>query len=383
MALLEERRKKLQAEGLFDPARKKRIPYLPRVIGVVTSPTGAVIRDILHRLRDRFPSRVLVWPVRVQGEGAAEEVAAAIRGFNAILPGGRIPRPDLLIIARGGGSIEDLWAFNEEVSVRAVAASRIPTIAAVGHETDWTLIDHVADLRAPTPTGAAEMAIPVRIELLAATRDLASRHQLAHRRRMETWRRDFLALYRTLPTLNELLALRRQKLDEISGRLGRSLKAEVSVKRKGYDGLAPRLAPLLLDRAFARNRERLGLLSTRVSAARAAGLRDAARRFHAAAARHDLDSVARLVARQRQRLEQDARLLRSYSYEAVLDRGYALVIGPGGNAVRSADQVSTGDPLMIRVASGDFGATVSGPGRPKSRRSLPRSSVRPEQGKLF
>jgi exodeoxyribonuclease VII large subunit len=183
--------------------------------------------------------------------------------------------------------------------------------------------------------------------------------------------------------LNELLALRRQKLDDISGRLGRSLKAEVSVKRKGYDGFAPRLAPQLLDRAFARSRERLGLLGGRASAARGAALRDAKRRYHVTAARHDIDSVARLVARQRQRLEQGGRLLRSYSYEAVLDRGYALVIGPGGEAVRSADQVSTGDPLMIRVASGDFGATVSGPGRPKSRRSLPRSSVRPEQGKLF
>ena len=190
MVLLEERRKKLAAEGLFDAARKKPIPYLPSVIGVVTSPTGAVIRDILHRLRDRFPRHVLVWPVRVQGEGAAEEVAAAIRGFNAIAGGRALPRPDLLIVARGGGSIEDLWAFNEEVAVRAVAASAIPVIAAVGHETDWTLVDHAADLRAPTPTGAAEMAVPVRAELLAATRELASRHELSLRRAMEARRRD-------------------------------------------------------------------------------------------------------------------------------------------------------------------------------------------------
>ena len=198
MALLEERRKKLLAEGLFDPARKKPIPYLPRVIGVVTSPSGAVIRDILHRLRDRFPSHVLVWPVRVQGEGAAEEVAAAVRGFNAIAAGGRVPRPDLLIVARGGGSIEDLWAFNEEIAVRAVAASRIPVIAAVGHETDWTLIDYAADLRAPTPTGAAEMAVPVLAELVAATRELASRHMLSHRRGMEARRREVAALSRAL-----------------------------------------------------------------------------------------------------------------------------------------------------------------------------------------
>lgn len=383
MALIEERRRKLQAEGLFDAARKKPIPYLPRLIGVVTSPTGAVIRDILHRLRDRFPSRVLVWPVRVQGEGAAEEVAAAIRGFNAIGLGGALPRPDLLIVARGGGSIEDLWAFNEEMTVRAVAESRIPVIAAIGHETDWTLVDHAADLRAPTPTGAAEMAVPVRAELLVAARALASRHERARGRFMETRRRDLLAVARALPSLDDLLALRRQKLDDVGGRLGRSLRAEVIAKRKGYSAFGLRLASRLLDRVFARGRERLSLLGGRARQANAGGLRDARRSFDAAGLRHDIDSVARLVARQRQRLDQYGRLLRSYSYEAVLDRGYALVIGPGGDAVRSADQVSTGDPLMIRVAAGDFGATVSGPGRPKSRRSLPRSSTRSEQGELL
>ncbi|WP_284246866.1 exodeoxyribonuclease VII large subunit, partial [Methylobacterium haplocladii] len=172
MALLEERRKLLAAEGLFAPERKRPIPYLPRVIGVVTSPTGAVIRDILHRLQDRFPRPVLVWPVRVQGEGAAEEIATAIRGFNALAPGGKIPRPDVLIVARGGGSIEDLWAFNEEAVVRAASEGTIPLISAVGHETDTTLIDFVSDRRAPTPTGAAEMAVPVRADLLGAIRDL-------------------------------------------------------------------------------------------------------------------------------------------------------------------------------------------------------------------
>jgi exodeoxyribonuclease VII large subunit len=167
MALLEERKKKLAAEGLFDEARKQLLPYLPTVIGVVTSPTGAVIRDILHRLADRFPRRVLVWPVRVQGEGSAEEVAAAIRGFNALPEGGRTPRPDLIIVARGGGSLEDLWSFNEEIVVRAAAESMIPLISAVGHETDFTLIDLASDRRAPTPTAAAEMAVPVRVDLIA------------------------------------------------------------------------------------------------------------------------------------------------------------------------------------------------------------------------
>src|SRR6478752_3019938 len=176
MALLEERKKRLAAEGLFDPARKQLLPYLPAVIGVITSPTGAVIRDILHRLADRFPRRVLLWPVRVQGDGAAEEIAAAIRGFNALPADGALPQPDVLIVARGGGSIEDLWSFNEEIVVRAAADSMIPLISAVGHETDLTLIDFVADQRAPTPTAAAEMAVPVRSELVARVDSLARRN---------------------------------------------------------------------------------------------------------------------------------------------------------------------------------------------------------------
>src|SRR5690606_2893871 len=175
LKLLEDRRKKLAAEGLFDAARKRALPFLPAVIGVVTSPTGAVIRDILHRLADRFPRRVLVWPVLVQGEGAAAQVAAAIRGFNALPAGGRVPRPDLLIVARGGGSLEDLWAFNEEIVVRAAAESAIPLISAVGHETDTTLIDYAADRRAPTPTAAAEIAVPVRRELLVQAGELERR----------------------------------------------------------------------------------------------------------------------------------------------------------------------------------------------------------------
>jgi exodeoxyribonuclease VII large subunit len=383
MALLEERRKKFLAEGLFDQKRKKPIPYLPRIIGVITSPTGAVIRDILHRLRDRFPMHVLVWAVRVQGEGAAEEVAAAMRGFNAIAPGGRVPRPDLLIVARGGGSIEDLWAFNEEVAVRAVAASKIPVIAAVGHETDWTLIDHAADLRAPTPTGAAEMAVPVLAELVAATRELASRHALSHGRGMEARRREVFALGRALPSLDELFALRRQKLDEVGGRLGRSLRIEVMKKRSGYEASGRRLSPHLLARLVERRREHIGAARDRLRLVHAAAVRDALRSFRAVAGRHDIASVARIVTRQRQRLTEVGRLLQSYSYEAVLDRGFALVVGATGEAVRSAAQVSTGDPLTIRVSKGEIGAIVSGPGKPKSRRSLPRRVPHPDQGTLL
>src|SRR5215213_2912183 len=193
MALLEERKKKLAAEGLFDEARKQLIPFLPTVIGVITSPTGAVIRDILHRLSDRFPRHVIVWPVRVQGEGSAEQVAAAIRGFNALPATGPIRRPDLLIVARGGGSLEDLWSFNEEIVVRAAADSMIPLISAVGHETDVTLIDFASDKRAPTPTAAAEMAVPVRTDLIAELMSKARRGAVAWQRCQEARRTELRA----------------------------------------------------------------------------------------------------------------------------------------------------------------------------------------------
>ena len=207
MALLEERRKKFIAEGLFDEARKQLLPYLPTVIGVITSPTGAVIRDILHRLADRFPRHVLVWPVRVQGEGSAAEVAAAIEGFNGA-SGARAapPRPDLLIVARGGGSLEDLWSFNEEIVVRAAAASMIPLISAVGHETDVTLIDFAADRRAPTPTAAAEMAVPVRADLLVDIDSLARRALACWRRNQEARRTELRSAARALPDADEVLA---------------------------------------------------------------------------------------------------------------------------------------------------------------------------------
>src|SRR5437868_5074200 len=212
MALLEERRRKLAAEGLFDDARKQLIPYLPETIGVVTSPTGAVIRDILHRLADRFPRHVIVWPVKVQGEGSAEQVAAAIRGFNALPETGRIRKPDLLIVARGGGSLEDLWSFNEEIVVRAAADSMIPLISAVGHETDSTLIDFVSDRRAPTPTAAAEMAVPVRLDLLSKIDSLARRQFSCWGRGLEARRTELRAAARALPGADDLLALPRQKL---------------------------------------------------------------------------------------------------------------------------------------------------------------------------
>ena len=232
MAMLEKRKAALAAEGLFEAARKRALPFLPEVIGVITSPSGAVIRDILHRLRDRFPRRVLVWPVTVQGPNCAAEVAAAIRGFNALAPGGPVPRPDLLIVARGGGSIEDLWGFNEEIVVRAAAASAIPLISAVGHETDTTLIDFAADRRAPTPTAAAEMAVPVRLDLLAGLarlRGAAARRAGARDRRCAGQRLRDLA--RGLPRPEALLAERAQRLDGLALRLPRALTALARERR--------------------------------------------------------------------------------------------------------------------------------------------------------
>ncbi|MFC0207865.1 exodeoxyribonuclease VII large subunit, partial [Chelativorans intermedius] len=213
MALLEERKRKLAAEGLFAQERKRPLPFMPRVIGVVTSPTGAVIRDIIHRITDRFPVHVLVWPVRVQGETTGDEVSAAVAGFNALERDGPIPRPDLLIVARGGGSLEDLWGFNDEAVVRAVAASQIPVISAVGHETDWTLIDLAADRRAPTPTGAAEMAVPVKAELEADLARLAARLKAAISRDVERRRQGLRAVARALPSPDQLFALPRRRFD--------------------------------------------------------------------------------------------------------------------------------------------------------------------------
>src|ERR1700704_1130781 len=234
MALLDERKKKLAAEGLFDEARKQLLPWLPEVIGVVTSPTGAVIRDILHRLSDRFPRRVLVWPVKVQGEGSAEQIAAAIRGFNALPKAGRIPRPDLLIVARGGGSLEDLWSFNEEIVVRAAAESTIPLISAVGHETDITLIDLAADKRAPTPTAAAEMAVPVRAELFVEVLSYTRRMMLCWLRGQESRRNELRAAARALPGLSELLAIPRQRLDSAGASLPRGLKANTNAHHRRF-----------------------------------------------------------------------------------------------------------------------------------------------------
>src|SRR5215469_2213925 len=264
MALLEERKKKLAVEGLFEAARKQLLPFLPRVIGVVTSPTGAVIRDILHRLAERFPRHVLVWGVRVQGDRAAEQVTAAIRGFNALPVGGPIARPDLIIVARGGGSLEDLWSFNEEIVVRAAAESSIPLISAVGHETDVTLIDFAADKRAPTPTAAAEMAVPVRVELINRIDSLARRNLACWQRGEEARRTELRAAIRALPSAEELFALPRQRLDHAAARLPRALTANAQLHHQQFSRVAGRLRPQVLQARMARCADALRGLGERL-----------------------------------------------------------------------------------------------------------------------
>ncbi|MCJ2053677.1 exodeoxyribonuclease VII large subunit [Methylobacterium sp. J-070] len=392
MALLEERKKQLAAEGLFAPEHKRAIPYLPRVVGVVTSPTGAVIRDILHRLEDRFPRPVLVWPVRVQGDGAAEEVAAAIRGFNALPAGGPIPRPDVLIVARGGGSIEDLWAFNEECVVRAAFASAIPLISAVGHETDTTLIDHVSDRRAPTPTGAAEMAVPVRADLIAAVADFAARGIGAVGRRIERDRSDLRALARALPSADTVLAAKRQRLDLAEARLAPALAAGASRHRARLQLLLDRLARRSPDVALANARARLARidhrplqalrndvqrrgealvqLGRRLVVARDASLERAralqGRRTDRLIALSDrlAQAGARGVERRRDRLEGLAGLLGSLSYRAVLERGYVLVRDAAGMPVRRAADAAAALRLSLQFADGTVAAVPEGGSEP-------------------
>ena len=260
LALLERRRKALAAEGLFDDSRKRKLPFLPRVIGVVTSPTGAVIRDILHRLEDRCPTRVIVWPVAVQGEGASGRIAEAIRGFGALAPDGQVPRPELLIVARGGGSIEDLWPFNEEEVVRAAAESPIPLISAVGHETDTTLIDFAADLRAPTPTAAAEIAVPVRAELFAALDQLAHRARACLTRQADRARERFDLTVSRWPKPEALFAPVMQRTDELGERLPRALAARAGHARADLNAVAPRLRSELLFQRITRAGEKLAAL---------------------------------------------------------------------------------------------------------------------------
>lgn len=411
MALLEERKKKLAAEGLFAEERKRSLPPLPKVIGVVTSPTGAVIRDILHRITDRFPLHVLVWPVRVQGETSGAEVANGIRGFNALAPGGPIPRPDLLIVARGGGSIEDLWGFNEEAVVRAAAASEIPLISAVGHETDWTLIDLAADLRAPTPTGAAEIAVPVKAELMSMVDDRARRLNSGLVRYVTTRRTELRAASAALPAPRDLLALPRQRYDTAASSLERGLIVNTRHHRTSFQNASGRLSPIVLTRltskarqdlsqtgerqqralsvAISQKRQAFAALEARLTPARLAqqatlgterltGLSDRLDRAYLAKLSHD-----------KAQLDGLQKLLKSLSYKDVLARGYAVVRDDSGQPVRSAASIASGASLAIELSDGTIDAVAMSEGavpkakKTRSRKSSPGKTTPEDQGNLF
>ena len=357
LKLLEERRKKLAAEGLFDEARKKPLPDLPTVIGVVTSPTGAVIRDILHRVADRFPRHVLVWPVKVQGEGAAAEVAAAIEGFNALQPGGAVPRPDVLIVARGGGSLEDLWAFNEEIVVRAAAASRIPLISAVGHETDTTLIDYAADRRAPTPTAAAEMAVPVRLDLLANVGQRTARLTQAIARLLEEHRIHLQGLVRGIPKLDVIVSEKEQSLDALSERLSLGPRQLLATKSQDLKLLTARLNLDRFRKDIARAVTDLDGFARRMAQAAGRALRDVGTQIEGIAAR-----------------------LQSVSPQRVLDRGYAMVL-KGEHVLSTATGAEAGAALRVRFADGAIDVRVEGTATRTAAKK--RDPTPGSQGSLF
>ncbi len=358
LALLEKTRARLAAEGLFAAERKRSLPFLPRTIGVVTSPTGAVIRDILHRLADRFPSRVVVWPVLVQGQGAADQVAGAVRGFAA-MPDGHPDRPDLVIVARGGGSIEDLWSFNEEVVVRAIAECSIPTISAVGHETDTTLADYAADRRAPTPTAAAEIAVPVRAELAATLADFEARKKRAILRPVQLGRERLQARAERLPTPDALLQPQAQRLDELAERLRRGLRDRAAQGRERLSEL--RLSPAILTR----------------------NLREAQR----ALAGQKLASglVERPLAERRERLAALQRVMRSLDPDTVLRRGYVRVTGPDGRTLTDKAVAAKETALTLKFRDGDLDVSPAGNPPPPipPRRKPPKRGTAPKQDDLF
>jgi exodeoxyribonuclease VII large subunit len=373
MAMLEKRKKALAAEGLFDPARKVALPYLPEIIGVVTSPTGAVIRDILHRLRDRFPRKVLIWPVPVQGAACAPAVARAIEGFNALTPGGALPRPDLLIVARGGGSIEDLWGFNEEIVARAAAASDIPLISAVGHETDTTLIDFVADHRAPTPTAAAELAVPVRLDLLAWVDGQDARMTQSMSNAIATRQQRLRDLGRALPRVDSLMDGPRQRLDTMADRLPAALIRGVQNRRIALTEATGSIKVVNLRRRVEDDTRRMQDRAARLGPALGRSVVQDRKAFEARAAllkprvlqadvsqkRSDFNRLtqrlsetgARQIERLRSQIDSTDRLRETLSYKATLERGYAVVRGDGA-VVTTQEAAGKARALEIEFADG-------------------------------
>ena len=343
LKMIEERRKKLAAEGLFDEDAKRPLPFLPDVIGVVTSPSGAVIRDILHRLEDRFPRHVVIWPVLVQGKQAAAQIAAGIRGFNALGADGPVARPDVIIVARGGGSLEDLMAFNEEIVVRAAAESEIPLISAVGHETDVTLIDFAADRRAPTPTAAAEMAVPVRMDLAAQVAEYGRRLDGSMMRMVDDAQRQLGQLWRIAGDPTRLVEEAAQRLDDRVERLRGAGAALINDARARFAGAAAGLRPRILGLTLSQGAERLSVLAARLAREQRQVLSD-----------------------NRSALQRLSGLLASYSYENVLARGYAVIRDGAGVPVMTAAETKPGMAVAIGFADGEVPATISGRGRDKA-----------------
>ncbi|WP_375686299.1 exodeoxyribonuclease VII large subunit [Bartonella sp. AP65SXKL] len=358
MTLLENRKKKFLEEGLFDEEKKKTLPYMPRILGVVTSPTGAVIRDIIHRISDRFPLHILVWPVRVQGETSGREVAVAVEGFNALGPGGLIPKPDLIIVARGGGSLEDLWGFNDEAVVRAVYESSLPVISAVGHETDWTLIDYVADWRAPTPTAAAERAVPVKLDLEVLVASLDARLRKGLARYLDFYRQKLRATLRALPTADQLFALPRRGLDETSSRLQRALCVSYDKKRFSFHALGVRLSPRLLNSEKAQR-------NTKEYTARLQR------------------AFVRSVEKQRAGLEVVSRLLKSTSYQNILERGFVLALGKENKPIKRLAQFPEMGHINLRFFDGDISVATQEPISAKRSKHKQIKSPSDDQGMLF
>lgn len=422
MALLEARKKQFSEEGLFDEARKVPLPFLPRIVGIVTSPSGAVIRDMLHGFDERFPTRAIVWPVRVQGEGCSPEVAAAIRGFNQLTEGGPVPRPDVIIVARGGGSLEDLWGFNEEIVVRAVADSALPVISAVGHETDWTLIDLAADARAPTPTKAAEWAVPKFGDLVERTAEYGLRAQHTVRRCVESARVHLRAAARGLPRRENLLLSARQQFDDVERRLSRGLISNTSLHAMRHARISGRLVPRLVEMRIARDRERLAQCDNRARHAllRTAGqrrtrLESVGARLRPSALRSRLTrgqeifmgvatrshaAFANGVVNRRRHLDAQGKLLNTLSYQGVLARGFALVRDANGKMLRKASQIMPPQSVEIEFSDGRVIAKVTGgpgqsdkaappevpessPEKSKDERRPSRAARKSDQGTLF
>ncbi len=404
LAQLERLKQKLNAEGLFDAARKQALPFAPKTIGVITSPTGAVIRDILHRIRDRWPCRVVVWPVVVQGEGAAAQVIAALHGFQN---DATIARPDVLIVARGGGSVEDLWPFNDEALARAVAACRIPLISAVGHETDTTLIDFVSDRRAPTPTGAAEMATPVLGDLRAFAADLERRRQACMSRALETRRERVSLLGRALPKPQDLINAAQQRLDYVAQRLTGGLAKNLAAHDTAFARTAARFRPGLLERPQALKTEQLAQLATRADRAVArrvalalshARLPELERRMSACLTRMAdkkgerlpelgtrlSEAMARGLSRAGDRLKNLEQLRLSLNPDRPLNLGFARVNRPDGHLVGLATDIKDGDALVLTFKDGkaDVTAGASSSPRPTVKKKADPASI-PQQGDLF